>query len=705
MKQLLTVILLFTGASLTFSQTHGVCGTDAHNEKLKLQFPNGEQEMHELILRAQQNQQLSGDRAAGCIIPVVVHVVHDGGVSNISVDQIQSALDILTEDYTKMNDDTLSVRNTSEAPYLPIASNMNISFELAKLDPNGNCTNGVQRRNSPTAGVNANDDVKSYALGGLDAWPRDRYMNIWVVTSIEGSGQGITLGYAQFPYFGAPETYGVVIRHDRMGDMGTALSGDRTLTHELGHCLGLLHTFQDGCSSQDCSNNGDYCCDTPPVDAAQWSCSLTQNTCLDIPTNDPYGFDAFDQFENYMSYSPCQYMFSEDQKNIVTGNLTGFDWMDTLTNSHTQVLTGVGTPAVLCQAQFSSTETMICAGSSIDFTDESFSNVTGHTWTFTGGTPSTSTQPNPTVVYNTPGVYPVTLEVTDGSSSITKTEIDYIQVMANPGTDYPPVVEGFEGLTTLSDNFEFFTYNGDAGETWKISTNTGTMGSQSAWIDNFGINNGSVDQLISAPIDLSGVASSDPLIFTFKYAYRKRSTSTDEWMRFYVSNDCGETWILRKALHGSGLSDEILGGPYVPAEEDWIDVSVTNINSTFHVSNFRYMIEFENDGGNNFYLDNINIYPTSMTGINEQNKSLALNCYPNPASDNVTINLTVDKTAEYSIELTNVLGESISTLHNGVLTEGMHSINYNSEGLANGSYFINFKGENFSQSIKLLIAN
>ena len=172
--------------------------------------------MHEHILRAQQNNLVTGDRAAGCIIPVVVH---DGGVSNISVDQIQSALDILTEDYTKMNDDTLSVRNTAEAPYLPIASNMNISFELAKLDPNGDCTNGVERRYSPASGTNANDDVKSYALGGLDAWPRERYMNIWVVTSIEGSGQGTTLGYAQFPYFGSPDTYGVVIRHDRMGDM------------------------------------------------------------------------------------------------------------------------------------------------------------------------------------------------------------------------------------------------------------------------------------------------------------------------------------------------------------------------------------------------------------------------------------------------------------------------------------------------------
>src|SRR5690606_6096029 len=128
-------------------------------------------------------------------------------------------------------------------------------------------------------------------------------------------GQGITLGYAQFPYFGPASEYGVVIRHDAFGTMGRA-TGDRTFSHEAGHCFGLFHTFQDGCSSQDCSSNGDYCCDTPPVSEAQWSCGTTQNTCTNVPTNDHYGFDAYDQFENYMSYSPCQNMFSQDQKDI-----------------------------------------------------------------------------------------------------------------------------------------------------------------------------------------------------------------------------------------------------------------------------------------------------------------------------------------------------------------------------------------------------
>ena len=51
----------------------------------------------------------------------------------------------------------------------------------------------------------------------MDAWPRDSYMNIWVVESIESGGAGITLGYAQFPYFGQASTYGVVIRHDAFG--------------------------------------------------------------------------------------------------------------------------------------------------------------------------------------------------------------------------------------------------------------------------------------------------------------------------------------------------------------------------------------------------------------------------------------------------------------------------------------------------------
>ncbi len=205
-----------------------------------------------------------GSERATVTIPVVVHIIHAGDESNISYDQVLSAIQMLNEDYSRTNADTINTRNTPTAPFLPQAADMDIEFKLAKLDPWGECTNGVERRLSPTATVNADDGVKHYGSGGLNAWNNSKYMNIWVVESIESSGSGGTiLGYAYLPYWGIDSDFGILIRHDAFGTSGTA-SGDRTLSHEMGHSLGLLHTFEEGCHTSACDSNGDYVCDTPP---------------------------------------------------------------------------------------------------------------------------------------------------------------------------------------------------------------------------------------------------------------------------------------------------------------------------------------------------------------------------------------------------------------------------------------------------------
>ena len=543
-KLLLTIAVL--GTSIAFSQQNGTCGFDQHNEMLHEQFPGSKEALHEQIIRfREQGGALGGDRAIIGVVPVVVHVIHDGGVSDISYDQIVSGIDQLNEDYQMLNPDAGNTRNTANAPFAPEAADLELEFKLARIDPNGNCTNGVERRFSPIVANDGGENAKSYNQGGLNAWPRDEYFNIWIVNTIDaGGGGGITLGYAQFPYFGQASTYGVLIRNDSYGTTGTA-TGDRTLTHELGHCFGLFHTFQDGCHSSNCNDNGDYCCDTPPVIDPQWSCGVSQNTCSQIPTNDTYGFDAYDQFENYMSYSPCQSMFSIDQRDIVQNNFSSIAWLVDLISPANAIATGVSQPDVLCKAEFSASQTLICAGSTIDFTDESYFSVTGTDWTFDGGSPGTSTASDPTVTYNTPGIYAVTLEVTDGSSTETTTEVAYITVLDNPGVALP-YHDGFQAYTSLPDNQNWLEENEDSGEAWQLEQAAGYYSTQSAWLDNFGQSGGSTDHLMSGPIDLSGVAPTDPIVFNFKYAYRKRSASNDEWLRFYISDDCGETWTLRK---------------------------------------------------------------------------------------------------------------------------------------------------------------
>ena len=79
-------------------------------------------------------------------------------------------------------------------------------------------------------------------------------------------------------------------------------------------------------------------------------------------------------------------------------------------------------------AAFSAEPTLICMNESVTFTDLSMGGVTSWNWTFEGGNPATSTEQNPVVVYNTPGVYDVSLKVGDGTTTNTQTVTDMITV-------------------------------------------------------------------------------------------------------------------------------------------------------------------------------------------------------------------------------------------------------------------------------------
>lgn len=702
----LILMIAFTG----LAQEHGVCGFNEHQEQLFNENPGSRQAFHEHMLRINNGDFSSIDRAANITIPVVVHVLHDGGESNISYEQILSAIDMINADFQLLNADSVSVRNTTEAPFQPLTANMGIEFKLAKLDPNGECTNGVERRQT-TSTFGANDDnAKHYNAGGLDAWPRTKYFNIWVVSTIEGSGGGTTLGYAQFPqpFAGSADEYGIVIRHDRMGNIGTATSGDRTLTHEIGHCVGLLHTFEGGCDesnflgnpSNDCQDGGDYICDTPPVVSAQWSCTATQNTCNQVPTNDYYGTDVFDQFENFMSYSPCQYMFSEGQKAVVMDNFATISHLVSLTSASNLTATGVDLPGVLCKAEFGSSSQVICQGESVDYADQSYFNITSRSWNFAGGTPMTSSDSSLTVTYNTAGLFNVGLEVSDGNNNIYTEELEYMKVLPIPGEPLP-YHEGFEFFNDLPDNHNWFVENDDSGQSWELNNDTYYTGGWAAKMNNFGVDNGSKDHLISGTIDLSSLSASDAFVLSFQYAYKKKNSGNTERLRVYISDDCGENWVLRKTISGSGLSDQVEPNEYIPGVGEWTAVEVTNITSAYYVDNLRIKFEFENDGGNNLYLDHINMSNANAVGITEDVVD-NLTLFPNPVAESVFISMDIYDAGDYNMYLTNSLGQQVAVVYTGELISGQQTISYDMSDLPAGFYFLTVESNGNQKTTKLV---
>ncbi|MQA99159.1 MAG: zinc metalloprotease [Actinobacteria bacterium] len=240
-------------------------------------------------------------------IPVVVHVVYRTDEENISKSQINSQIAVLNRDFRANNPDKSQVPDVWKG----LVADARIQFALATTAPNGTPTDGVTRTETNRQSFGTDDSVKNPKRGGAAAWPRDRYLNIWVCKLDEGY-----LGYAQFPG-GPPRTDGVVILHSAFGTQGTASAPfnlGRTTTHEIGHWLNLRHIWADtiGCSGTD------YIADTPNAQMPNYGTPTFPHISCN---NGPNG----DMFVNYMDYvdDVAMFMFSTGQAARMNACLIG----------------------------------------------------------------------------------------------------------------------------------------------------------------------------------------------------------------------------------------------------------------------------------------------------------------------------------------------------------------------------------------------
>lgn len=299
------VCMLIVGAL----KAQRACGTMDHLQHEEDLSPDRRRQLEEIERHAQQVMQGGARAVEGVItIPVVFHVVYNTTAQNISEAQIQSQIDILNEDFRRLNTDAV---NTPD-DFAGLAADIEIEFCLATVDPNGQITNGITRTQTDKTEfpLNTNQDyraVKFDASGGKDAWPSSEYLNFWVANL----GSGI-LGYATFPG-GDPAVDGVVCGYRFIGNQGTATAPynlGRTATHEVGHWLNLRHIWGDGNCNAD-----DLVSDTPSASGPNYSespCTYPgPNTCDDGANDLP------DMFQNFMDYSDdgCMNLFTTGQRN------------------------------------------------------------------------------------------------------------------------------------------------------------------------------------------------------------------------------------------------------------------------------------------------------------------------------------------------------------------------------------------------------
>ena len=316
MKKTILILTAFGLSFLTNAQQRS-CHTMSNLDRLLQSNPRGQQQMQKIEDHTHKfEQQFNNKAVSGVVnIPVVVHVVYNTSSQNISDAQIASQIQVLNEDFRRMNSDKTNTPST----FSSVASDIEIEFCLASVDPNGNSTNGITRTSTSYSSFSTNDGVKSSSTGGKNAWPTSDYLNIWVCNM-----SGSTLGYAQFPGSGSASTDGVVISYKYFGRNGSAqapFNKGRTATHEVGHWLNLRHIWGDGGCSYD-----DYVSDTPLAGNEHYGCpSWPQSTC-----------SSNDMYMNYMDYvdDACMNLFTAGQKSRMRALFSSGGYRESILNSN-----------------------------------------------------------------------------------------------------------------------------------------------------------------------------------------------------------------------------------------------------------------------------------------------------------------------------------------------------------------------------------
>jgi hypothetical protein len=307
------------------------CATTEYEEYLQKKNPNRmsstqfETWLAPLVNKYKANKSKSKTAGTVITIPVVVHVIYNGqaiGVAPNIVDaQVQSQITVLNQDFRKM----LATPGYNSNP---VGADLEIQFELAKQDPNGNPTNGIDRVSlcQPTW---SDIDIEA-TLKPATIWDSTKYLNMWSLKFTDNS----LLGYAQFPdnnldpsdpnYLGgldpiggAANTDGVVSSYDVFGSktfdtnnsflLDATYNKGRTMSHEVGHWLGLLHIWGDATCGED------YCADTPIHHDANYGCpSPIPMSCDTTPVPE--------MIQNYMDYTDdaCMNIFTQNQKDRVS---------------------------------------------------------------------------------------------------------------------------------------------------------------------------------------------------------------------------------------------------------------------------------------------------------------------------------------------------------------------------------------------------
>lgn len=633
MKVWMAAFAALMWCSLCFGQEK--CGQHILEEELRTSDPLIEQKFQEFNAEVLPLQYQSGSRADLKIIPVVFHVIHMNGEENIADEQIYDAMRIINSDYIATNVELDEVVPGFEN----VIGTADIEFRLARIDPDGGLTNGIDR-------IQSNETFVGDDGSKLNPWPRGKYLNIWVTDEV-AIVQAAAYAYRPPAADGMPSVDGVLSNHRYVGSIGTSVAGERskTLTHEIGHYLGLPHTWGEtnvpGLSTN--CNLDDGIADTPNTEGVDNSnCNLTQVTC-----------GSLDNIQNFMDYASCEAMFTEGQVNLMRGTLnSSVAQRSSLPTSSNLSATGVDK---LYDAKYFMQKRFFCTGEEVQFFDESAYDPDSWSWEITGPHESfTSSDQHPTFTFTKPGVYEVKLTVGQGATTKSITDSKAFAVTEGFGTGVPFT----EDFSNGDDNWAIDNHEEESTSTsWKYMTSVGKGDAFCYKMATLGSDPNRVDDLTYSSIDFRSLSN---VTISFDVAYARITNGNSDKLQLDLSDDCGETWKTVWSATGDNLDGDnpLATSAYTPSSDDeWKNFSVSNLPESWVSGNTSLRFRFTSGGGNNLYLDNVN--------VSGDYESVPVLVYPSDSAMNMNDNVILDwrsvpgsSTYEYELDENNTFGSS-----------------------------------------------